>query len=47
MIVRDQLTSQMKLPLLATAFLNLDDESSSRAKNIYQVYENICATGLV
>lgn len=42
-IVRDQLTSQMKLALLATTFLNLDEESSPRAKNIYQVYENICA----
>lgn len=41
-IVREQLTSQMKLALLATAFLNIDDESSPRAKNIYQVYENIC-----
>ncbi len=41
-IVREQLTSQMKLALLATAFLNIDDEASPRAKNIYQVYENIC-----
>jgi cell division control protein 6 len=41
-IVREQLTSQMKLTLLATALLNIDDESSPRAKDIYQVYENIC-----
>jgi len=41
-IVREQLTSQMKLALLATAVLNIDDESSPRAKNIYQIYENIC-----
>ncbi|WP_324761175.1 Cdc6/Cdc18 family protein [Haloarcula sp. GH36] len=41
-IVRDQLTSQMKLALLATAFLNIDEDASPRAKNIYQVYENIC-----
>ena len=41
-IVREQLTSQMKLALLATAFLNIDDEASPRAKKIYQVYENIC-----
>jgi len=43
-IVREQLTSQMKLALLATTILNLDDESSPRAKNIYQIYENICQT---
>ena len=42
-IVRDQLTSQMKLALLATTFLNLDTEASPRAKNIYAVYENICS----
>lgn len=41
-IVRDQLTTQMKTTLLATTFLNIDEESSPRAKNIYQVYENIC-----
>jgi len=41
-IVREQLTSQMKLALLATAVLNIDNESSPRAKNIYQIYENIC-----
>jgi len=43
-IVREQLTSQMKLALLATAFLNIDDDASPRAKNIYQVYETICTT---
>jgi len=43
-IVREQLTSQMKLALLATTILNIDDESSPRAKNIYQIYENICQT---
>jgi cell division control protein 6 len=32
----------MKLALLATAFLNIDDSSSPRAKNIYRVYQNIC-----
>lgn len=43
-IVRDQLTSQMKLALLATAYLNIDSDSEPRAKNIYQVYKNICQT---
>ena len=43
-IVRDQLTSQMKLALLATTFLNIDEPSEPRAKNIYQVYKNICKT---
>lgn len=43
-IVRDQLTSQMKLALLATAYLNIDDDSEPRAKNIYHVYKNICQT---
>jgi cell division control protein 6 len=33
-IVRDQLTFQMKLALLATAFLNIDEDASPRAKNI-------------
>ena len=43
-IVRDQLTSQMKLALLATTFLNIDESAEPRAKNIYQVYKNICKT---
>lgn len=33
----------MKITLLATTFLNLDDESPPRAKDIYEVYENLCA----
>lgn len=43
-IVRDQLTSQMKLALLATTFLNIDESAEPRAKNIYRVYKDICET---
>jgi cell division control protein 6 len=41
-IVREQLTSQMKLVLLATTLLDIDAEASPKAGNIYDVYVSIC-----
>ncbi len=41
-LIRDQLTTQMQLTLIATTLLSIDPETPAKVKHIYSVYKDLC-----